>query len=202
MEECLRRAGLVRCTSHRRTRHGHSTGWCWSLEGLARNSRSNWNMSNHVTSIHLQQKELALAMCCLSCDGNCGLSSKWNAELLEVTRNEMINGTWSIHNEQSHLCWVAQVGNFEVHYTPGHSAGHVFYMHRGLSAVFTGDRRDCHTLVLWFCSARGRGHEAIPPQKRRFKWGDFAKIGRFCFGCPLSPSRFLSFSAEFSSLSI
>jgi len=32
-----------------------------------------------------------------------------------------------------------KVGNFEVHYTPGHSAGHVFYMHRGLSAVFTGD---------------------------------------------------------------
>lgn len=58
MEECLRRAGLVRCTSHRRTRHGHSTGWSWSLEGLARNSRSNWNMSNHVTSIHLQQKDV------------------------------------------------------------------------------------------------------------------------------------------------
>lgn len=58
MEECFRRAGLVRCTSHRRTRHGHSTGWSWSLEGLARNSRSNWNMSNHVTSIHPQQKDV------------------------------------------------------------------------------------------------------------------------------------------------
>ena len=32
-----------------------------------------------------------------------------------------------------------EVGNFEVYHTPGHSAGSVFYMHRGLSAVFTGD---------------------------------------------------------------
>ena len=32
-----------------------------------------------------------------------------------------------------------EVGNFEVHHVPGHSAGSVFYMHRDLSAVFTGD---------------------------------------------------------------
>ena len=27
-----------------------------------------------------------------------------------------------------------------MHHVPGHSSGSVFYMHRGLSAVFTGDR--------------------------------------------------------------
>ena len=32
-----------------------------------------------------------------------------------------------------------KVGNFEVYHAPGHSAGSVFYMHRRLSVVFTGD---------------------------------------------------------------
>ena len=32
-----------------------------------------------------------------------------------------------------------EVGNFEVHHVPGHSAGSVFFMHHDLSAVFTGD---------------------------------------------------------------
>jgi len=32
-----------------------------------------------------------------------------------------------------------EVGNFEVYHVPGHSAGSVFFMHRDLSAVFTGD---------------------------------------------------------------
>ncbi len=31
-----------------------------------------------------------------------------------------------------------EIDNFEVYHTPGHSAGSLFYMHRGLSAVFTG----------------------------------------------------------------
>ena len=32
-----------------------------------------------------------------------------------------------------------KVGDFEAHHVPGHSKGSIFYLNRGLGAVFTGD---------------------------------------------------------------
>lgn len=75
-----------------------------------------------------------------------------------------------------------EIGGFRAYHTPGHTAGHMVYLHEGLDIAFLGDcvRESEHTLEPmsgWLCADPKRNHESIKSLSERTPTFDYGAPG-------------------------
>lgn len=75
-----------------------------------------------------------------------------------------------------------EIGGFRAYHTPGHTAGHVAYLHPGFDIAFLGDcvRESGSTLQPmpgWLCADSERNHESIKELSERTPTFDYGAPG-------------------------